>query len=341
MGLFYAQKPMNTPFRALQVAEVQPGIFSADIVQRLLSDLPAGEVLIRVQYSGLNYKDALAAAGNKGVVRQFPMTPGIDAAGEIVSSSDPNLLPGQLVLVTGYSLGMQTDGGLAQYIRVPAGWVVPMPEGLSAQESMIWGTAGLTAGQCIAALEGYGLHPGDGPVAVTGATGAVGSAAVAILAHLGYEVTAISGKPEAQKFLEKLGAHTVVGREALADTSGKPLLKATYAGGIDTVGGSMLGNLLKSLKIRGAVACCGLVASPVFEGSVFPFILRGNALFGIDSAECPMTTRLAIWSRLGTTWKPASLAALATQQLTLDEVPQQLKAMLEGKALGRTVVTMH
>ena len=307
------------------------------ITQRNIEDLPAGEVLIKVHYSTLNYKDALSSIGNKGVTRNYPHTPGIDASGVVVESTDANFSVGQEVLVTSYDLGMNTSGALAEYIRVPAKWVIALPAGLSLSEAMILGTAGFTAGLCIDALLKYGVSPEKGKVIVTGSTGGVGILSVAILAKLGFEVVAVTGKPEAAELLQRLGAKEIVSRESLNDASGRPMLKSIYAGAVDTVGGNILATILKSLHYGGAVAACGLVASPDLPTSVFPFILRGNALLGIDSAECPMSKRLEIWQHLASDWKLDNLD-LISHEIGLEEVPAKLDLMLEGKSFGKSLV---
>ncbi|MDI9876742.1 MULTISPECIES: YhdH/YhfP family quinone oxidoreductase [Bacteroidota] len=324
-------------FKALVVSENAEKQYVRTITQRNIEDLPAGEVLIKVHYSTLNYKDALSSIGNKGVTRNYPHTPGIDASGVVVESTDANFSVGQEVLVTSYDLGMNTSGALAEYIRVPAKWVIALPAGLSLAEAMILGTAGFTAGLCIDALLKYGVSPEKGKVIVTGSTGGVGILSVAILAKLGFEVVAVTGKPEAAELLQRLGATEIVSRESLNDTSGRPMLKSIYAGAVDTVGGNILATILKSLHYGGAVAACGLVASPDLPTSVFPFILRGNALLGIDSAECPMSKRLEIWQHLASDWKLDNLN-LISHEIGLEEVPAKLDLMLQGKALGKSLV---
>jgi acrylyl-CoA reductase (NADPH) len=329
---------MPNTFKALVVSESEDKQFVRNIQQRFIEDLPAGEVLIRVQYSTLNYKDALSSIGNKGVTRNYPHTPGIDAAGVIEATESADFEVGEKVFVTSYDLGMNTSGGFAEYIRVPAKWAIKLPEGLTLAESMILGTAGFTAGLCINALVNHGITADKGKIVVTGSTGGVGTMAVGILAKMGYDVVALTGKSEAKDFLTKLGAKEVIGREALDDSSPRPMLKSVYAGGIDTVGGNILATMLKSLQYNGAVACCGLVASPELHTSVFPFILRGNTLFGIDSAECAMSLRKEIWQKLASEWKPADLQSI-TQTISLEEVPQYLDLMLASKLTGKILVS--
>ncbi|MBC7407748.1 MAG: YhdH/YhfP family quinone oxidoreductase [Arcicella sp.] len=329
----------NKTFKALQISEKSDKQYDIEIIQRQVSDLPAGEVLIRVHYSALNYKDALSSVGNKGVTRNYPHTPGIDAAGIVEESQSSDFKVGDEVIVTSYDLGMNTSGGLSEYIRVPARWIVAMPAGLSMREAMINGTAGFTAASCINALINNGLSPEKGKVLVTGSTGGVGILAVAILKKLGFKVTAVTGKPEAHEFLLKVGATEIVSREAMDDKSGRPMLKSVYAGVVDTVGGNILATALKSLTYGGAAAICGLVASPDLPTSVLPFILRGNTLFGIDSAECPMPLRQEIWKKLATDFKPADLELLATE-ITLEEVPQKLNLILQGGAWGKSLIKL-
>ena len=324
-------------FKALIISENSEKQYVREITQRQISDLPAGEILIKVHYSSLNYKDALSSVGNKGVTRNYPHTPGIDAAGIIEKSDSPDFLVGEEVIVTSYDLGMNTSGGLAEYIRVPTSWVIRLPEAMSMREAMIHGTAGLTAGMCINALINNGLTPEKGKVLVTGSTGAVGTMAVAILDKLGFEITALTGKSQVNEWLKQVGASEIISREAMDDTSGRPLLKSVYAGVVDTVGGNILSTALKSLSYGGAVAACGLVNSPELHTSVFPFILRGNTLFGIDSAECPMLLRQKIWQKLAHEYKPKDLESLA-HEITLDQVPAQLDVMLKGGSLGKSLV---
>lgn len=330
----------NKNFKALQIIENVEKQYSREIIQRKISDLPAGEVLVRVHYSALNYKDALSSIGNKGVTRNYPHTPGIDAAGIVEASESSDFKVGDEVIVTSYDLGMNTSGGLAEYIRVPARWVVTLPMGLSMREAMIYGTAGFTAAMCISALINHGLSPEKGKVLVTGSTGGVGILAVAMLKKLGFEIIALTGKPEAHEFLAKVGASEIFSREALDDKSGRPMLKSVYAGVIDTVGGNILATALKSLNYGGAAAICGLVASSDLPTSVLPFILRGNSLFGIDSAECPMPLRKQIWQKLATDFKPLDLELLVTE-IGLEEVPDRLDLMLKGGAMGKYLVKLR
>lgn len=324
-------------FTALIVEESAPKTFTRRIGSRNLSDLPAGDLLVRVHYSSLNYKDALSATGNPGVSRKFPHTPGIDAAGEVVECANGAFTPGQQVIVTSYDLGMNTPGGFGEYIRVPSTWAVPLPAGLSLRESMALGTAGFTAALSVLKLEQAGVLPGDGEILVTGATGGVGSLAVAILAQAGYQVTAATGKASESEFLRRLGATSVVSRDEVVAGAERPLMKERWAGAVDVVGGPMLAAALKSTKARGAVTCCGLVGSAELPVNVFPFILRGVSLIGIDSAECPMQHRRQTWEKLAGPWKLKNLESTVTE-IGLDGLEDQIGAMLKGQTRGRILV---
>lgn len=330
---------MTTTFRALVVSEKEERQFVREIKELTTDQLPDGDVLIRVHRSSLNYKDALSATGNRGVTRHFPHTPGIDAAGVVAASSVDTFSEGDEVVVIGYDLGMNTAGGFGQYIRVPAGWVVPLPEGLTMRESMIYGTAGFTAAQSVYALRQAGVTPDQGPIVVTGATGGVGSVAVALLAKLGYETVAVTGKRQQADFLKSLGASEVVGRQELDDQSGRPLLKERWAGAVDTVGGNMLVTLLKSIHYGGSVTCCGLVASHKLEATVYPFILRGISLLGIDSVNCDIALRREIWALLAGDWKIDHLASLA-QDRKLEDLDKEIGRILQGQQVGRIVVNL-
>ena len=325
-------------FRALWVTETPEHTFTRTILERSLDELPQGEVLVKVLYSSLNYKDALSATGNKGVTRTYPHTPGIDAAGIVVESQHPDFQPGEEVIVTGYDLGMNTSGAWAERIRVPASWVVKCPASLSLKESMIYGTAGFTAAQAVLHLQHAGLTPQQGEVLVTGATGGVGSFGVAFLSQLGYHVVAATGKMQAAEFLHRLGAKEVVGREAVQDSSNRPLLKGRWAGVFDTVGGALLTTALKSTQYRGRVACCGLVASSDLPLTVFPFILRGVSLLGIDSAQCPMDIRLKVWDLLAHEWKVSNLSQIGIDCNLTELNKVYIDKILCGQIQGRVVV---
>ena len=326
-------------FKALQASEGQDGAFVQRVVERDVADLPAGDVLVRVRYSSLNFKDALSASGNRGVTRQFPHTPGIDAAGTVVESAVGEFAVGDEVIVTGYDLGMNTAGGFGQYIRVPAPWLIKRPQGLSLREAMVLGTAGLTAALCVDKLESAGLDPQAGPVLVTGASGGVGSVAVALLSSLGYTVAAATGKAEQAGYLRSLGATQIVTREALQEGLEKPMLKERWAGAVDTVGGDILFNVVKSLRYGGSVACCGLTAGVAFKANVMPFILRGVNLLGVDSVELPLVVKASMWDKLSLQWKLANLDELS-REISLDALPEAIAAILAGKQVGRLLVNL-
>jgi putative YhdH/YhfP family quinone oxidoreductase len=326
-------------FKAMVVTEVENERFVRNIEDRHLDDLPKGDVLVKVEYSSLNYKDVLSATGNRGVTKNYPHTPGIDAAGKVVESLSKDFKTGDAVIVTSYDLGMNTSGGFGQYIRVPADWVVKMPQDLSARESMIFGTAGFTAALSVFRLVDYGITPNMGPVVVSGATGGVGSIAVSILAKAGYEVTAVNGVVDEKDFLLEIGAHEVISIEDATDASGRPLLKGLWAGGIDTVGGEILATTIKSTKDGGAVTCCGNVGSHDLPLNVYPFILRGVTLMGIDSQNCPMPMRLKVWNKIAEEWKLDRLELLTTE-VPLEGLNQRIDLILERKHKGRTIVKL-
>ncbi|OQW94039.1 MAG: oxidoreductase [Beggiatoa sp. IS2] len=329
----------NLTFKALWVTEQSTHSYPRTIVERQIADLPAGEVLIKVAYSALNYKDALSATGNKGITRRYPHTPGIDAAGTVAHSTDARFREEDEVLVTGYDLGMNTAGGFADYIRVPAAWVVKLPAGLNLHDSMVYGTAGFTAALSVFKMQLNGLTPERGSVLVIGATGGVGSIAVAILAKLGYSVTAVTGKPEQQAFLQQLGAQEILSRESLKDDPQRPLLKTRWAGVVDTVGGELLVSALKATHYDGQVACCGMVAATQLAMTIFPFILRGVNLLGIASAECKMALRTRLWELLATSWKiDTRLLATECDLATLNDV--YFDKILQGQVHGRIIVNL-
>ncbi|GIW98728.1 MAG: oxidoreductase [Pirellulaceae bacterium] len=304
------------------------------------NDLPAGDVLIRVAYSSINYKDALATTGHRGIVKKLPHVPGIDAAGIVEASRDPRFAPGDEVLVTGYDLGQGVWGGWAEKIRVPGDWVVPLPSGLTLREAMVLGTAGFTAAQCVLALRRNEVFPESGRVVVTGASGGVGSLSVRLLAKQGYEVVAISGKREFHQHLTEAGAVEVWDRSALADAGERPMLSAQWAGGVDTVGGTPLTVLLRATRYGGAVAACGLVAGADLKMTVYPFLLRGVSLCGIASADCPSARRRRIWSLLSGPWKPTELDHFWVTEISLDQIPEKVAAMLQGHVAGRIIVNL-
>jgi len=325
-------------FKAMVVEETDDKQFIRSIQEKSIADLPTGDVLMRVVYSSLNYKDALSAIGNRGVTRKYPHTPGIDAAGTVEACESGQFKPGNQVIVTSYDLGMNTPGGFGEIIRVPSEWVVPMPRGLSLKESMIYGTAGFTAGMSVLSLT-HTIKPEDGEVLVTGATGGVGSIAVAILSRLGYPVVAATGKTDAADFLSGLGAVRILGREYLQDNPQRPLLKPTWAGVVDTVGGEPLAAAIKSTQPWGTITTCGMVASPDLNMTVFPFILRGVRLIGVDSQNCPMKHRRQVWERLASDWKIDQLESIC-REVPLDELSPHIDTILKGGITGRTVVKL-
>ncbi|MED5431459.1 MAG: YhdH/YhfP family quinone oxidoreductase [Pseudomonadota bacterium] len=326
-------------FQALLTRETDDG-YITELEARELSDLDSDGVLVRVHWSSLNYKDALSATGNKGVTRRFPHTPGIDAVGVVEETADGPFSVGDTVICTGYDLGMNTDGGYGQYIRVPAEWLVPLPEGLTPRDAMVLGTAGLTAALSVEALLDTGLNPDQGTVLVTGATGGVGSISVAILAKLGFTVAAVSGKADAHDWLKSLGASEVISRERFLENAAKPMLKEQWAAAVDCAGGDMLTTALKSLKYGGSAACCGLAASPKLEMSVFPFILRGVNLLGVDSVELPCEIKQQMWQLLADEWMPSDLSLLEAAEVGLDQVNDWIGKILNGGVRGRVVVRL-
>ena len=330
---------MSATFKALLVEQPEKKVFTRNIVDRSIDDLPAGELLVRVHYSSLNFKDALSATGNPGVTRNFPHTPGIDAAGEVVSCSDGSFAAGDQVIVTSYDLGMETDGGYGEMIRVPSKWALKLPAGLSLKESMMQGTAGLTAALSVYELVQGGVKPEDGPILVTGATGGVGSLAVAILAKAGYRVTAATGKASETGYLKSIGASEVIERAAVTEGSERPMMKTLWAGVIDCVGGETLAAAIKSTKYGGVVTCCGLVGSIDLPLNVFPFILRGVRLIGIDSAECPMSHRSAVWQKLASDWKIDGLEAMV-DEVGLAGLEEKIQGMLKGGLKRRALVNL-
>ena len=327
----------DNEFKAYVVNE-EENHYIGRITRRTIDDLPKGDLLIKVYYSSLNFKDALSASGNKGVTKNYPHTPGIDAAGVVVSSENKCFSIEDKVIVTSYDLGMNTDGGFGEYIQVPSEWAIKLPENLSMKESMILGTAGLTAGMSVLRLTQF-VKPEDGSILVSGATGGVGTISIAILKKLGYSVTAITGKETEKKYLMDLGAKDIILRKDFESLDKKPLLKPVYAGAIDTVGGIILENMIKSIKPNGAVTCCGNAASSKLELTVFPFILRGITLIGIDSQNLSMNNRENVWKKLASDWKLDTLLD-SYDEISLDDLDQKISLMLQGKLKGRTIINI-
>ena len=301
-----------------------------------VDDLSPGQVLIRAQWSSVNYKDALAGTGRGRILRRFPLVGGIDVAGVVVASSDPAWREGDAVLATGCGLSETRDGGYSQYVRLESSAVIALPAGLTPREAMVLGTAGFTAALALLRMQDNRLTPGHGPLAVTGASGGVGSLAVDIFSRAGYAVHAVSGKPEQADWLRAIGASEVLPRDALADTA--PLQSARFGGGLDNAGGPMLASLLAQTVGYGSVVSAGLAAEPSLEMTVLPFILRGVSLLGVSSASAPRALREQVWERLGSDWKPAHLEAICTREIGLAELPPVFESMLSGGSRGRTVV---
>jgi NADPH2:quinone reductase len=324
------------PFKAFRIHS-ENGKIAARFEQLTLDDLSPGEVVIRVTHSDINYKDALAATGAGKILRRYPLIGGIDLAGVVESSTDPRFAPGAAVLVTGCGLSETHDGGYAQFARVPGDWVIPIPEGLDAAGAMALGTAGFTAALAIHRMEQNGQTPAGGPIAVTGASGGVGSIAVDMLAARGYQVVAVSGKASAAAYLKELGASEVLARQDI-DLGSRPLETARFAGAIDNLGGETLAWLTRTVDFWGNIASIGLAASPTLTTTVMPFILRGIALLGINSSATRREWRLAVWRRIGTDLKPRHLGQIVTRSIAFDELPGAFAAYLEGRVTGRTVV---
>ena len=320
-------------FKALVSSEIDKK-FISEVKTRKIEDLPEGKVLIKVNFSSLNYKDALSANGNKGVSRNYPHTPGIDAAGIVEFSEVERYKKGDEVIVTGYDLGMNTSGGFSQFIRVPEEWVVLKPAEISLSESMALGTAGLTAGLCVRKLLNHGIKPEMGKVFVTGATGGVGIVAMMLLSKLGFEVTAITGKMDSKELLMEYGASEVASRQDFDQKLLSPLQKSIFVGGVDAVGGDVLSNLLCSTSQRAAIACCGMVNGADLNTSVFPFILRGVTLYGVDSAETELSIKEEVWNNFSNDWKLNELEN-NIKEIGLSDLPKEIDTILKGQQIGR------
>lgn len=329
---------MSEPFQALVVDKNDT--FSVEVKQITREELPAGEVLIKVAYSSVNYKDGLASIPNGNIVRNYPFIPGIDLSGTVVSSEDSRFQPGQPVIATSYGIGVSHYGGYSQYARIPAEWVIPLPQGLSLREAMIYGTAGFTAAMSIQALEDHGAAPDKGKVLVTGATGGVGGSAVAMLAKLGYQVTASTGRTAEAGYLQELGAGEVISREEVGGDAVKPLDKQLWQAAVDSVGGSPLAAVLSKIAYGGSVAASGLTAGTALPTTVMPFILRGVSLLGIDSVACPAGKRQLIWERMAGDLKPDNLDMLVDREITLTELPAALEDILKSNTRGRVLVRL-
>jgi len=328
---------LETQFKAFVVNKVEDD-FSAKIEMVTMGDLSPGEVTIKIAYSSVNYKDGLASIPNGKIVTSYPFIPGIDLAGTGVNSNDERFSQGDHVIVTSYELGVAHTGGYSEYARVPADWIVPLPNGLSLEEAMIFGTAGFTAALSVHRLEENGLRPDKGSVLVTGATGGVGSMAVAMLAKRGYHVIASTGKESEHDFLKKIGASEVISREEVTGEKYRPLDKQLWAAAVDPVGGKTLSSIVSKLRYNGSVAVSGLTGGTEVPTTVFPFILRGINILGIDSVYCPMEIRKELWSRMATDLKPEDHLHSIKQEVTLESLPDTLSSILKGEARGRTIV---
>ena len=323
-------------YKALITSEKNKSYLNT-IEERDFSNLPNHDILIKVKFSSLNYKDALSASGNKGVTRNYPHTPGIDAAGIIEETTGEKFKSGDEVIVTGYDMGMNTFGGFGEYIRVPEDWVIKKPDNLTLSESMAFGTAGLTSGLCMRKLLQNGLKPEDGNVFVTGVTGGVGIISLMLFKKLGFNVTAITGKLDQEEFLLNLGANEVIDRKTLDLDLISPLQKPLFSGGIDAVGGKILSNLICSTSQRAAIACCGMVGGLSLDTSIFPFILRGLSLFGIDSAESLINVKEEIWNNFSSNWKLENIDE-NIKDISLNELPGEIDKILNGNQIGRVRV---
>ena len=327
-------------YKAFEVREEIEKKFVGAIVEKSALELAEGSVSIEVHYSSVNYKDALSASGSKAVTREYPHVPGIDAAGKVLASTDSNFAVGDEVVVTGYDLGMNTAGGFGQQVTVPGGWVTKLPVGLSLRDSMVLGTAGLTAGLCVNKLLLNNITPEAGKVLVTGATGGVGIIACALLVKLGFEVVASTGKLAETAKLMALGVSEVISREAFSEENPRPMLKESYAAAVDVAGGTTLVNVIKSLSYGGSVAACGLVDSPALSATVLPFILRGVNLLGVDSVELPLAQKQQVWNLFANEWALTDIDSLA-ETIVLAELPAVLAKVLAGGAVGRYVLDLR
>ncbi|QZT37217.1 YhdH/YhfP family quinone oxidoreductase [Halosquirtibacter xylanolyticus] len=328
----------NKTYRAFRVEEIE-GNYQTSIKEMPHMDLEEGQVRVKVDYSSLNFKDALSSIGNKGVTRNYPHTPGIDAAGVVVESQSDAFKEGDAVIVTSYELGMSHPGGYAEYIQVPEGWVVPMPDGMTSRQAMVYGTAGFTAALSVYRLLQNGQKPEMGPVVVTGALGGVGSVASKILSHLGYEVIAANYQLTEDQDIKRIGATSQIDRAISDDTSGRPMLRTQWAGAIDVVGGNTLTTMLKGCQPLGSVTTCGNIGSGDFAMTVYPFILRGVSLLGVDSQNCPMSIRKEIWMLLANAWA-VDFDEQLVSETSLDDLQQFIDIMLDKKSVGRVVVAI-
>ena len=330
---------MKQTFKAL-VVDKQEEQFSIELKDLTLDDLPQEEVTIKVMYSSVNYKDGLASIPDGNIVRSYPFIPGIDCSGIVIKSRNDRFKEGDEVIVTSYGLGVSHFGGFSEYVSVPASWVVALPKGLTFKEAMIYGTAGFTAALSIMKLEHHGLTPDQGAVVVSGASGGVGSVAVAMLAKKGYHVVASTGKTDQSEYLKQIGATEVISRDDLSPEKFSSLGKGRFAAAVDPVGGNTLAYILSTLKYGGAVASSGLTGGTKLNTTVFPFILRGVSLLGIDSVECPMSIRQPLWEKMATELKPDALNDFIGHEITLEGLPEVLAQILKGQTKGRVIVNI-
>ncbi|RAS89112.1 NADPH:quinone oxidoreductase family protein [Priestia endophytica] len=330
---------MKETFKALVIRE-QGEEVSRNIEYLSLSDLPEGDVVVKVAYSGVNYKDGLASIKNGKIVSSYPFIPGIDLAGEVVSSKDERFKEGDKVIATSYEIGVSHFGGYSEYVRLHGDWIVPLPEGLTLKEAMVLGTAGFTAALSVQRLEENGLQEENGDVLVTGATGGVGSVAIAMLSKRGYTVVASSGKESQHEYLKSIGASEIISREDVYNGKIKALDKQKFAGAVDPVGGEVLASILSQISYNGSVAVSGLTGGGKVPTSVYPFILRGVNLLGIDSVYCPMERRQKLWGRMGGDLKPQDFSKLVNKEISLEELPNALDNILQAKSTGRVIVKM-
>ena len=327
---------MNSTFKAITVEKGIDKLYSISVKKRNINDLPDADLLIKVNYSSLNYKDALSSRGNIGVTKKYPHTPGIDAVGLIESSKSENFKIGQEVIVSGYDLGMNTPGGFGEYVRVPSSWVCLLPENLTAKESMAIGTGGLTAGLCVQKLKKLNGIDGKNAV-VTGATGGVGSFAIKLLKLLGARVTAITTKPDQKDYLKILEADQIISKKDFISSDRKPLGNGIWDIAVDSVGGDILSNLIPQMKYGGVITCCGNVAGPSFNATVYPFILRANHLVGIDSAEAPISIKSEIWNKFASEWYIDDIDNLY-KSVSINEIVPEIEKILNGKQIGRVLL---
>ena len=329
---------MKRSFKAFTAYENQNGEFKSKVVIKDITDLPDGDILIKVKYSSLNYKDALSASGSKGITKHYPHTPGIDAVGVIVKSNDRNFRINDRVIVTGFDLGMNTSGGFAEYIQVPSSWAIRCPNSLSTKEAMILGTAGLTAGLCVNEIEAH-TKIKKLNVVVSGSTGGVGSIAVMLLSNLGAKVTSITGKKDRHDYLMNLGSSEIIDRDHFVKSTRLPLNRGNFDAAIDVVGGNILSSIIASMKYNGLITVCGNAADPNFVTTVFPFILRSNRLIGIDSASHPIEIKENVWNKFASSWKIKDLNHIA-KVIDLRGLGKEIRKILCGEQIGRIIVKL-